>query len=104
MAAIEEDVDGEVERGLQRRPAVAVELHLAGAGDGADVADRGGRPARDLLATVATRADCVGGAFYIQDGVVCAPALCGNGVVEPNEDCDDGNTADGDSCPASCVR
>jgi cysteine-rich repeat protein len=31
---------------------------------------------------------------------------CGNGVVEPfapyNETCDDGNTADGDSCPSTC--
>jgi len=29
---------------------------------------------------------------------------CGNGVVEPNlgENCDDGNTADGDACPHNC--
>ncbi|QSQ25848.1 lamin tail domain-containing protein [Pyxidicoccus parkwayensis] len=27
---------------------------------------------------------------------------CGNGVVESGEQCDDGNTADGDSCPANC--
>jgi hypothetical protein len=46
-----------------------------------DFASRYGRPARDLIATLATRADCVGGAFYIQDGVLCPPAVCGNGVV-----------------------
>jgi cysteine-rich repeat protein len=62
-----------------------------------------GRAPADLLATLAARADCVGGSFYIQDRVLCAPPVCGNGVIEPNEACDDGNTADGDACPASCV-
>jgi cysteine-rich repeat protein len=27
---------------------------------------------------------------------------CGNGVVEPNEFCDDGNLKDGDTCPKDC--
>lgn len=69
-----------------------------------DFALRYGRSPREVLSTVAARADCVGGAFYIQDRLLCAPSVCGNGVVEPNEDCDDGNTADGDACPASCTR
>ncbi|MBX3025727.1 hypothetical protein KF840_12540 [bacterium] len=69
-----------------------------------DFVSRSGRSPGDLLTTVAARADCVGGAFYIQDRVLCAPPLCGNGVVETNEDCDDGNTDDGDACPASCTR
>jgi cysteine-rich repeat protein len=30
------------------------------------------------------------------------PPVCGDGVVEPPEDCDDGNTVDGDACPADC--
>ena len=30
------------------------------------------------------------------------PALCGNGVVEPGEACDDGNLIDGDGCESSC--
>ena len=30
------------------------------------------------------------------------PTECGNGVVELGEDCDDGNTVDGDACPATC--
>lgn len=29
---------------------------------------------------------------------------CGNGKVELNEECDDGNTADGDSCSNSCAK
>jgi len=27
---------------------------------------------------------------------------CGNGIVDPGEQCDDGNTRGGDACPASC--
>jgi cysteine-rich repeat protein len=30
-------------------------------------------------------------------------ALCGNGEVEGDEDCDDGNTADGDCCSSECA-
>jgi cysteine-rich repeat protein len=30
-------------------------------------------------------------------------ALCGNGVVEPGEACDDGNTVDDDGCTNACV-
>jgi cysteine-rich repeat protein len=32
---------------------------------------------------------------------VCEPA-CGNGVVDPGEVCDDGNTISGDGCSATC--
>ena len=28
---------------------------------------------------------------------------CGNGIVEPAEECDDGNTTDGDCCSATCA-
>jgi cysteine-rich repeat protein len=30
------------------------------------------------------------------------PAVCGDGVLEPGEQCDDGNTDDGDGCSAKC--
>ena len=30
------------------------------------------------------------------------PSVCGNGIVETGEDCDDGNTVDGDGCPSDC--
>ena len=33
---------------------------------------------------------------------VCVSAHCGNGVVEPGEACDDGNTISGDGCSADC--
>jgi cysteine-rich repeat protein len=37
---------------------------------------------------------CVGGK--------CQPANCGDGVVQSDEECDDGNDEDGDDCPSSC--
>lgn len=30
------------------------------------------------------------------------PALCGNGVMNAGESCDDGNNSDNDGCPANC--
>ncbi len=30
------------------------------------------------------------------------PAICGDGIVEPGETCDDGNTIPGDGCSAIC--
>lgn len=38
--------------------------------------------------------------FAIERAVVPA---CGNGVIESGEQCDDGNTADGDGCGATCA-
>jgi cysteine-rich repeat protein len=35
--------------------------------------------------------------------VIVYTAFCGNGVAEAPEGCDDGNTADGDGCSASCA-
>jgi cysteine-rich repeat protein len=33
----------------------------------------------------------------------CQPSLCGDGVVTYDEDCDDGNLADGDCCSSLCT-
>jgi|ERR1051326_364590 cysteine-rich repeat protein len=30
-------------------------------------------------------------------------SICGNGIVEPGEQCDDGNIADGDGCSSICT-
>jgi CSLREA domain-containing protein len=35
-------------------------------------------------------------------GAYEATAPCGNGVIDPGEDCDDGNPFDGDCCSATC--
>jgi cysteine-rich repeat protein len=47
---------------------------------------------------------CFGGAVYVQDAVVCPPPVCGNGIREADEDCDDANDFDGDGCRADCER
>jgi cysteine-rich repeat protein len=61
-----------------------------------------GRSADTVLALIAQRADCLGGAAYVQGAVLCPPAVCGNGMVEPSEQCADGNTVSGDGCDATC--
>jgi cysteine-rich repeat protein len=33
----------------------------------------------------------------------CSLPTCGDGTVDPNEECDDGNDANGDGCDANCV-
>lgn len=35
---------------------------------------------------------------------VCIETSCGNGIVDPNEACDDGNIMDGDGCSHDCKR
>jgi len=40
------------------------------------------------------------GAGYICSGGACA--LCGDGILAPNEECDDGNTINGDGCNETC--
>lgn len=50
----------------------------------------------------------LGFALSIATGVACSPAragegaVCGNGVLEGDERCDDGNTEDGDGCSSQC--
>jgi cysteine-rich repeat protein len=57
---------------------------------------------RVLLEDVGVRADCIGAQFYIQDRFLCPAGVCGNGVVEPGEECDDGDQTAGDGCNGSC--
>ena len=46
--------------------------------------------------------DVAGGGYDLSVG--CAStATCGDGVLEPGEQCDDGNTMDGDGCSATCL-
>jgi cysteine-rich repeat protein len=43
--------------------------------------------------------------FKVLAGCVAAllQNVCGNGVLEVNEECDDGNTTDGDCCSSACL-
>jgi cysteine-rich repeat protein len=61
-----------------------------------------GKEPRAFLDDVGVRADCIGAQFYIQDRFLCPAGVCGNGVLEPGEDCDDGNQTAGDRCDGTC--
>jgi cysteine-rich repeat protein len=51
-----------------------------------------------------TFADGTNGVPYIlASGGGVTPVLCGNGIVQPPEQCDDGNTANGDGCSSFCT-
>lgn len=39
--------------------------------------------------------------FDAEANIICSEA-CGNGVLNPGETCDDGNTENGDGCPSTC--
>src|SRR5262245_15502949 len=43
-----------------------------------------------------------GGAGPFYDACVAGCSLCGNGMLDGDEDCDDGNNAGGDCCDAAC--
>ena len=59
-----------------------------------------------VVASLATLVAC-GARTSLEQGSAGASspaALCGNGVLDPGEACDDGNTVDGDACRASCEK
>lgn len=41
--------------------------------------------------------------YIVARGEELSPILCGNGILEPPEECDDGNTTNGDGCSAQCT-
>jgi len=63
-----------------------------------------GHPPADLIELVAQRADCLAAAAYPVDAYTCPAAVCGNGMNERGESCDDGNLTPGDGCDAECRR
>jgi cysteine-rich repeat protein len=56
------------------------------------------------LERVAQRADCLADAVYVQNAVTCPAPTCGNGMQEPGEECDDGNSFEGDGCRSNCTK
>jgi len=62
-----------------------------------------GRDVTAFLTDIALRANCLAGSGYVQDTLVCPAPVCGNGLQETGEQCDDGNTIDGDGCHSDCT-
>ena len=94
-------VDLEPHRGVDRALARAL---ILGAVTGGGIACFGGEGAQGL---VCDRDDDCGPALRCVDGRCEGgrerDALCGNGLLEPGEDCDDGNLDDGDVCTSVCT-
>jgi cysteine-rich repeat protein len=67
-----------------------------GVTQGSQACERGGRSYTEC-------APCFGGDPQSGPGPASTP-VCGNGSLDRGEDCDDGNTNDGDGCPADCRR
>ncbi|MBX3026144.1 DUF4215 domain-containing protein [bacterium] len=57
-----------------------------------------------FLGRIAAQAGCMAGFVYVQDAVTCPTPVCGNGMQERGEECDDGNDYDGDGCRSDCVK
>ena len=51
---------------------------------------------------LSSRSACLADRTYPVVAFDCPAGVCGNGMREPNERCDDGNTVSGDGCSATC--
>ncbi len=63
-----------------------------------------GRTPESFLRTLKDRTDCVLSKTYVNSVAMCLRQVCGNGIVEDPEQCDDGNSNDGDACHNDCTR
>lgn len=69
-----------------------------------------GSEAEDICTNACGIADCYfnnnNNLIFFNDTctVGCGFSTCGNGVIETGEDCDDGNTTDGDGCSSVCAN
>jgi cysteine-rich repeat protein len=62
-----------------------------------------GATATELDVALSQAAPFAVGADLLVDDPACRAPYCGDGVVDPNEACDDGNNVDGDGCSAVCA-
>ena len=57
-----------------------------------------------LVLAVVAAAILIASLFHAQPAAACEQSVCGNGVVEKNEQCDDKNRNDEDSCSNKCQK
>ena len=62
-----------------------------------------GRSPDSFLRTMKQRTDCVISLTYVQSAVSCQTQVCGNGIKEGSEQCDDGNASSADTCRVDCT-
>jgi cysteine-rich repeat protein len=62
-----------------------------------------GRSPDAFLRTIKQRTDCVLSLTYVHSAVSCLTQVCGNGIKEGNEQCDDGNSSSTDACRTDCT-
>ena len=74
---------------------------VLGGGGGGDMAMGDGGACAAVTACTAGDGCCPSGCSSSSDSD-CPVAVCGDGVVQPPERCDDGNTANGDACDPTC--
>lgn len=92
---------GRLSRANQRLAAVRnrMEPRMSTFCDGATVYD--GDPGASL-ALLERRSSCVLSSVYFHTSVTCPIAVCGDGIVDGDEECDDGNGIDADGCRSDC--
>jgi cysteine-rich repeat protein len=62
-----------------------------------------GRTPESYLRTLQHRTDCVLSKTFVNTAVSCLAQLCGNGIPETGEACDDGNNVNTDACANNCT-
>ena len=62
-----------------------------------------GRSPDSYLRTLQERTDCVLSQIFVITAVSCNAQVCGNGIPEGDEECDDGNRNNTDACANNCT-
>ena len=57
-----------------------------------------------LLPLLERRSACVLSSVYFHTSVLCQIAVCGDGIVDGSEECDDANGIDADGCRSDCTH
>lgn len=62
-----------------------------------------GRSVDSFVRTMKQRSDCVLSNMYVHTAISCPSQVCGNGIPEGIEECDDGNRNNDDTCRTDCT-